>query len=86
MEGFSQVLTCAFSTHSLRGAKNEWAILPPRLRRLLKWEVEDVPMVVSTAARAAVDPKSRECILSIVLLLSICVVLFCGLQRVRCWC
>lgn len=66
MEGFSQVLTCAFSTHSFREIKTERAILTPRLRRLSGLELEAVFMVVSMAARAAVDRMSRECNLSIV--------------------
>lgn len=65
IEGFSQVLTCAFSTHSFREIKTERAILTPRLRRLSELEVEAVTMVASMAARAAVDRMSRGCNLSI---------------------
>lgn len=64
MEGFSQVLTCALSIQSFRRVNAERAILPPRLRRLLKLEVEDVATVVSIAARAAGDRMWRECNLS----------------------
>lgn len=64
MDGFSQVLTCALSIQSFRRVNTERAILPPRLRRPLKPEVEDVATVVSIAARAAGDRMSRECNLS----------------------
>lgn len=66
MDGFSQVLTCEFSTHSFRLVRTERAILAPRLRRLWEVEVEVVAMVVSIAARAAGDKMSRGCILSMV--------------------
>lgn len=74
MEGFSQVLTCAFSTQSFRRVNIERAILPPRLRRLLELKVEDVATVVPIAARAAGDRMSRECNLS---MMASCMALCC---------
>lgn len=79
MDGFSQVLTCALSTQSFRRVNTERAILPPRLRRLLRWEVEDVATVVSIAARAAGDRMSRECNLSMMTSW----VAFCCFERVE---
>lgn len=66
MEGFSQVLTCAVSTQSFRRVNTERATLPPRLRRLLKPEAEDVAMESPIAARGAGARMSRECSLSMV--------------------
>lgn len=79
MEGFSQVLTCAFSTQSFRRVNIERAILPPRLRRLLELKVEDVATVVSITARAAGDRMSRECNLS---MMASCIA-FCCFQEVQ---
>lgn len=79
MDGFSQVLTCALSIQSFRRVNTERAILPPRLRRLSKLEVEEVATLVSIAARAAGDRMSRECNLS---MMASCIA-FCFFKEVQ---